>query len=186
MTEPPQRIILDGGAALPRQRSVAGWFMRANAQRRPTVSLSSLACALLLCGLVVAAGQVSKAHLTGDEPRRTGLDQPSSPPSSLAGFNCPLRLNPLSAALFTADPTYREAPPTLGLEAAYEDAQNGSGTLDVAGIGAMEAENPLSTKLFRLIVEGGDAVPLTGDEVREVSLPGASKSVADLTAFCGP
>lgn len=157
--------------------------MRGNAQRRPTLSFASLACALILYGLIVlAAGQGSRANLTSDESFLSGELQPPSGPA-LAGFHCPLRASPVSAALFTADPTYSEAPPTLGLDAA---AANTADTLDIADMSESEAEDPFSTKLFRLIVDGADAMPFEGEEVRVVSLPGASKSVADLSAFCGP
>jgi hypothetical protein len=108
---------------------------------------------------------------------------------SLTGFHCGGASMPDMAA-FTADPDYEEASYTVGLEfgidaiGAQPMAQAGAAMTEEAS--AAELRSPLSARLSRIIVEGGAPSLIDSRAMEVVSLPEASKSVADLMDVCMP
>jgi hypothetical protein len=107
---------------------------------------------------------------------------------SLTGFHCGA-VGAASTAAFTADPDYEEAAYTVGLDFGLDAggipvAQAGSLMTEEAS--AAELKSPMSARLSRIIVEGGVPSLIDGRVMEEVSLPEASKSVADLMDVCMP
>jgi len=126
---------------------------------------------------------------SADRPAEGTLFVYSAPQgnASLLGFPCSAT-GSASAVVFTADPAYRETPATIGLQLSFEAdsfvASPDRVAMDHAS--SAEAKTPLSTRLRRIVVENETAPPVSGDEFEEISLSGASKSVADLMAVCNP
>lgn len=157
---------------------------------RPRLAWFGFAAILALVAPGQAVKAASSAGLDTEEARDVATFAQDAPGSgiSLTGFHCGGVAAP-SPAAFTADPDYEEASYTVGLEFGFDDGvpsmgQDSAALKEEASAG--EPRSPLSARLSRIIVEGG-APSLTDIRVMEdVSLPEASKSVADLMVICLP
>ena len=150
-------------------------------------------CLAASLALVVpgSARAASNAVLNAEQAREAATFVYDVPEGgiSLTGFHCG-GVGAPNAAAFTADLDYEEAAYTIGLESGIDSG--GASQAGLAGAAlteeasVLELRSPLSARLSRIIVEGGAPSLIDGRVMEDVSLPEASKSVAELMDICMP
>jgi hypothetical protein len=148
----------------------------------------AIVLAFMLPGRDGRAASNAQSSPEQDSVSTERLFSPLHSTTTLTGFHCDAVSTPSQSA-FAADPDYREAPFTVGVEMVLEEvsalgAPPATGQMDDAS--AADVRTPLSAKVSRMLThQEMPAGPGEGG-MEDVFLPEASMAIADLVALCTP
>jgi hypothetical protein len=148
----------------------------------------AIVLAAILPGREGQAASNAQARPEQDSVSTERLFSTLSSTITLTGFHCDTISVPSQSA-FAADPDYREAPFTVGVEMVLEEvsalgSRPATGQMDDAS--AADARTPLSAKISRMLTQQEMSAPPGDGAMEDVFVPEASMAVADLVALCMP